>query len=229
MCITSTPVIDVQGGVIYVCAKSKVPGASFHRLHALSLATGADVVPPVEITAPNFVPLFHLQRPALLLSSGMVYVGFGSHGDENTYQGWLMGYDAATLTQKFAWSSTDPTSGNNQGAIWQSGGGPSADAAGNVYVETANGDFNVNSGGTNYSDSVVKLSAAGAPLDYFTPFNESALSLDDVDLGSTAVILLPDSEKVTQAYSTCHTLTTYRGTGVTSAVYLFDRVVSVSA
>ena len=191
--ITSTPVIDIQHGIIYVCAKSKAPGTYFHRLHALSLATGADVVPPVEITAPNFVPLFHLQRPALLLSSGMVYVGFGSHGDENTYQGWLMGYDAATLTQKFAWSSTDPTSGNNQGAIWQSGGGPSADAAGNVYVETANGDFNVNSGGTNYSDSVVKLSTAGAPLDYFTPFNESALSLDDVDLGSTAVILLPDS------------------------------------
>jgi hypothetical protein len=191
--ITSTPVIDVQGGIIYVCAKSKVPGTYFHRLHALSLATGADFVPPVEITAPNFVPLFHLQRPALLLSGGTLYVGFGSHGDQNTYQGWLMGYDAATLTQKFAWSSTDPTSGNNQGAIWQSGGGPSADAAGNVYVETANGDFNVNSGGTNYSDSVVKLSAAGVPLDYFTPFNESALSMDDVDLGSSAVILLPDS------------------------------------
>jgi len=191
--ITSTPVIDLQSGIIYVCAESKVPGTYFHRLHALSLATGADVITPVEISASHFVSLFHLQRPALLLSGGTLYVAFGSHGDHNSYQGWLMGYDAATLTQKFAWSSTDPTSGNNQGAIWQSGGGPSADAAGNVYVETANGDFNVNSGGTNYSDSVVKLSAAGAPLDYFTPFNESALSMDDVDLGSSAVILLPDS------------------------------------
>jgi len=191
--ITSTPVIDLQSGIIYVCAESKVPGTYFHRLHALSLATGADVITPVEISASHFVSLFHLQRPALLLSGGTLYVAFGSHGDHNSYQGWLMGYDAATLTQKFAWSSTDPTSGNNQGAIWQSGGGPSADATGNVYVETANGDFNVNSGGTNYSDSVVKLSAAGAPLDYFTPFNESALSMDDVDLGSSAVILLPDS------------------------------------
>ena len=54
-------------------------------------------------------------------------VAFGSHGDHNVYQGWLMGYDAATLTQKFVWSSTYPTSGNNQGAIWQSGGGPSGD------------------------------------------------------------------------------------------------------
>ena len=129
----------------------------------------------MEITAPNFVSLFHLQRPALLLNNGTVYVAFGSHGDLNSYQGWLMGYDAATLTQKFAWSSTDPT-GNNQGAIWQSGGGPAADSSGNVYVETANGEFDADSGGINYSDSVVKLSATGSVLDYFTPFDESVLN-----------------------------------------------------
>ncbi len=136
--ITSTPVIDVNAGIIYVCAKSKNPSAVyFHRLHALSLASGAEPVTAAEITAPNFVPLNHLQRPALLLSNGTVYVGFGSHGDHNTYQGWMMGYDATTLAQKFVWSSTDPTSGNNQGAIWQGGGGPAADSAGNVYLETA--------------------------------------------------------------------------------------------
>jgi hypothetical protein len=152
-----------------------------------------DAITPVEITAPNFVPLTHLQRPALLLSSDTVYVAFGSHGDHNTYQGWLMGYDAATLNQQFVWSSTDPTSGNNQGAIWQSGGGPSADSSGNIFLETANGAFDADSGGINYSDSVVKLSAAGSVLDYFTPFNESVLNSGDVDLGSSAVILLPDS------------------------------------
>lgn len=191
--ITSTPVIDVQSGIIYVCGSSKSASGYPHRLHALKLASGADAINAVEITAANFVPLNHLQRPALLLNSGTVYVAFGSHGDHNTYQGWVMGYDAATLTQKFAWSSTDPTSGNNQGAIWQSGAGPAADADGNVYVETANGEFDAGSGGTNYSDSVVKLSATGTVLDYFTPFNESALNTADVDLGSSGVILLPDS------------------------------------
>ena len=97
-----------------------------------------------------------------------MYVAFGSHGDHGTYQGWLMGYDPATLAQKFVWSSTDPTSGNNQGAIWQSGGGPAADSSGNIYLETANGDFNVDSGGVNYSDSVVGLTAGGSVIDYFT-------------------------------------------------------------
>jgi hypothetical protein len=191
--ITSTPVIDVPSGIIYVCAKSKSASGYAHRLHALQLASGTDAITPAEITAPNFVPLFHMQRPALLLSSGTVYVAFGSHGDQNTYQGWLMGYDAATLTQKFAWSSTD-ASGNNQGAIWQSGGGPAADSSGNVYVETGNGEFDADSGGINYSDSVVKLSPTGSVLDYFTPFNESVLNVGDVDLGSSAVVLLPDSQ-----------------------------------
>ncbi len=190
---TSTPVIDLQSGIIYVCAKSKGATGYFHRLHALLLTSGADAIPPVEIAAPNFVPLFHLQRPALLLSGGTVYLAFGSHGDENTYQGWLMGYDATTLTQKFVWSSTDATAGNNQGAIWQSGAGPAADSAGNIYLETANGEFDAASGGINYSDSVVKLNANGTVLDYFTPSDESALNVHDVDLGSAGPILLPDS------------------------------------
>ena len=95
-----------------------------------------------------------------------------------------MGYDAATLTQKFVWSSTDPTSGNNQGAIWQSGAGPAADSAGNIYVETANGEFDADSGGINYSDSVVKLSANGRRTRLFHSVNESALNASDVDLGS---------------------------------------------
>ncbi|MGH9503940.1 MAG: pyrrolo-quinoline quinone [Terriglobales bacterium] len=191
--ITSTPVIDIQSGIIYVCAKSKSTSGYFHRLHALTLASGANAISPVEITATNFLPLPHLQRPALLLNGNTVYVAFGSHGDHNTYQGWLMGYDPATLSQKFVWSTTDPTSGNNKGAIWQSGGGPAADDSGNVYLETANGEFDADSGGNNYSDSVVKLNANGSVLDYFTPSNESALSLADVDLGSSGLILLPDS------------------------------------
>jgi hypothetical protein len=191
--ITSTPVIDVDAGLIYVCAKSKDVNVYFHRLHALSLASGAEAVGPVLITASHFVPLTHLQRPALMLNNGTVYVAFGSHGDNNTYQGWLIGYNATTLTQEFVWSTTDPTSGNNKGAIWQAGGGPAADSAGNVYLETANGTFDADVGGINFSDSAMKLSSTAAVLDYFTPSNQSLLALDDVDLGSSGPIILPDS------------------------------------
>ena len=66
-----------------------------------------------------------------------------------------MGYDATALTQKFVWSSTDATSGNNEGAIWMAGNGPSADVVGDVYLETANGAFNADVGGNNDANSAV--------------------------------------------------------------------------
>jgi hypothetical protein len=145
---------------------------------------------PVVLSAPNFVPLFHLQRPALLLNNGTLYIGFGSHGDNNTWQGWLMACSASTLAQNWVWHSTDPTNGNNEGAIWGSGNGPALDASGNIYVETGNGVFD---GTNNFSDSVVKLSPTGALLDYFTPFDQGVMQSNDIDLGSSGPIILPDA------------------------------------
>jgi chitodextrinase len=199
--ITSTPVIDSSTNTIFVVAKTKETVGSgcssgspcyVHRLHALDMTNNGveKFGGPVVLSAPNFVPLFHLQRPALLLSNSTLYIGFGSHGDNNTWQGWLMAYtyNSSTLTQNWVWHSTDPTSGNNEGAIWGSGNGPALDASGNIYVETGNGVFD---GTSNFSDSVVKLSPAGALLDYFTPFDQDVMQSNDIDLGSSGPIILP--------------------------------------
>jgi chitodextrinase len=224
--ITSTPVIDTTANpmTIYVCAKSKDSvGGYHHRLHALNLITGAEkAASPVEITATNFNSLFHMQRPALLFNNGTLYIAFGSHGDNNVYQGWLMGYDPATLAQKFVFFTSDPTNSGpagsgNQGAIWQSGGGPAADSSGNVYVETANGTFDADSGGINYGDSALKLSATGSVLDYFTPSNQATLSNNDVDLGSAGPIVLPDTLRTV---APLHLLLV---TGKPGILYLLDR------
>jgi IPT/TIG domain len=222
--ITSTPVIDPSTNTIYVVPKTKEtvgPGCStnnpcyVHRLHALDITTGAEKLGgPVVLTAPNFVSLYHLQRPALLLSNGTVYIGFGSHGDNNTYQGWLMAYNAATLTQQWVWHSTDPTSGNNEGAIWGSGNGPAADANGNIYVETANGVFD---GANNFSDSTVKLSPTGTILDYFTPFDQDVMQQNDIDLGSSGPMILPD---VVGSSTHPHLMI---ATGKVGVVYLLDQ------
>ena len=197
--ITSTPVIDSSTNTIFVVAKTKETVGSgcssgspcyVHRLHALDLSTGAEKFGgPVMLSAPNFVPLFHLQRPALLLNNSTLYIGFGSHGDNNTWEGWLMAYtyNSSTITQSWVWHSTDPT---NEGALWGSGNGPALDANGNIYVETGNGVFD---GTSNFSDSVVKLSPAGALLDYFTPFDQDVMQGNDIDLGSSGPIILPNS------------------------------------
>jgi hypothetical protein len=198
--ITGTPVIDPVTNTLYVVANTKETvgtGCSqaspcyFYKLHALDLTTGAEKFGgPVPVAAPNFNPLAHLQRPALLLNNGIVYIAFGSHADLNTYQGWVMGYNASTLAQNFAWPSTVPTGGNNQGAIWGSGNPPVADAGGNIYVVTGNGQWD---GTQNYSDSVIKLSSAGSVLDYFTPFDQSTFNINDIDLGSSGAMILPDA------------------------------------
>jgi chitodextrinase len=222
--ITSTPVIDLATNTIYVCAKSKESSSTYHlRLHALDLVTGIKKTgSPAEITLAGFTTLIEAQRPALLLSGSNVYLGFGSHGDLNTYHGYLLGYDKASLTQNFVWAATDTSVGSSKGAIWQSGAGPAADASGDIWVEVANGDFDTGTPKINLGDSVVRLNpAAVAPaspvVDFFTPMDQLTLAANDIDLGSGGVTILPDS-----LGSTNHPHLAL-ATGKTNLLYLLDQ------
>lgn len=141
MGIVGTPVIDKARGVLYVVALTKTgpvteAGTGFtQKLHALDVATGADLPQsPVTISANGFNALMENQRPALMLASGMVYIGYASHCDKEPYHGFLMAYDAKTLAQVSVFN-TSPT--GSEASIWQSGQGPAADEAGNVYVVPA--------------------------------------------------------------------------------------------
>ena len=200
--ITSTPVIDSSTGTLYVVATTKeVSGGTtsyVYRLHALSISTGQEKFGgPVVLQATasstagtvTFVPIRHLQRPGLLLVNGVVYIGFGSHGDKDTWYGWLLGYNASTLKQVLAFNAS-PNAGES--GIWQSGAGPAADGSGNIYFNTGNGAFDANTGGVDYGDSIVKLNSSGTVLDYFAPYNQDQLDVLDLDVGSSGVVLLPD-------------------------------------
>jgi hypothetical protein len=208
--ITSTPVIDAVSGTIYVEAKTKEVTNSVatfvHRLHALDLATGQEKFGGPMVIQTNvpgtgdgndglgnvpFDPLRHMDRPGLLLSKGVVYLTYASHCDNGPYHGWVMGYGAQTLVISNVFNVT-PNGG--LGGIWQSGCGPASDTNGNIYFITGNGTFD---GSTNndYGDTFLKLSTTNGlqVADYFTPFNQQALSDADADLGSGGAVLLPDS------------------------------------
>jgi hypothetical protein len=204
--ITSTPVIDPNSGILYVTAATNENGALVHRIHALDVITGTDKIPPVLIQGAvpgngdgsinglvTFDSTKHLQRPALLLSQNALYIAFGSNCDIPPYHGWVFAYDAQNLNQLGLFNAT-PNGGD--GAIWQSGGGPSADANGNIFVMTGNGTFNgppPSPGNNDFGDSFVKLTGATLQVaDFFTPFNQAILSSQDDDLGSGAPLLLPD-------------------------------------
>jgi hypothetical protein len=205
--ITSTPVIDAAAGTIYVLARTSEHGAYFQKLHALDVTTGAERPgSPVTIqaSAPHktlglvsnpvaFDPVRENPRAALLLSNGTVYLSWASSCDVGPYHGWVIAYDARTLTQVGVFN-TSPDS--EESGIWAGDAGPAADSTGNVFVATGNGPFDAASkGGRDYGDSVLKLALTSSGLtvaDYFTPFNQDKLNAADNDLGSGGPVLLPD-------------------------------------
>ncbi len=199
--ITGTPVIDLTRGTLYAVATSKAAGPAYwYRLHALDLATGSERAGSPAVTAATvsgvvFDPRYHMQRPGLLLANNTVYIAFGSHGDIPPYSGWLLGYDATTLIQNAALNFAPHGS---RSAVWMVGAGPAADAAGNVYLATANGTFDASSAtapNDDYGDSMLRLAPGGGlhVSDYFTPSNQASLEGADLDFGTSGVVLLPDA------------------------------------
>ena len=230
--ITSTPVIDPSTDSIYLVAKTQeVSGSTtnfVYRLHALNLATGAEQSnSPVIIQgqvpgsgSPNsggslvFSPYYSLQRPGLVLVNNVVYIAFGAWGDNNTWHGWVFGYDESSLAQTAVFSVT-PNGSEGEGGIWMHGSGLGADSSGNLFFSTGNGGFD---GISNYGDSYLKLATPGLNVaDYFTPFNQSTLDAGDLDVASGGVMLLPDSAGTVQ-YP--HILI---GCGKNGAIYVVDR------
>ncbi len=210
--ITSTPVIDLKTGTLYVLARTMIRHAMagneyFQHLHALAITTGVEKFGgPKLITASApgkgddsnkeqqiaFNPLRENPRAALLLANGNLFLTWASSCDRGPYHGWVMAYDPETLAQKAVLNDTPD---GNEGGIWESDTGPAADADGSVFVPTGNGTFNVSTGGKDYGDSVLKLGLKGsslAILDYFTPRDQEHMADTDMDLGSAGPVLLPD-------------------------------------
>jgi hypothetical protein len=200
--ITGTPVIDPTSNTLYVVAKTKdTSNSTWHFfLHALDLLSGDEkFAGPVEITVPSsspvqFVQLNQLQRPALLLVNGAVYVMFGSAGDFNIWHGWVMAYDASTL-QQLAYFVTTPSntvfdsSGETGGGGIFAAGGPVADSNNNIYLMTGNGPFDNTA---NFGVSALKLSTPGLTLqDHFTPANALYDGSHNVDLGAGGPLMIP--------------------------------------
>jgi len=209
--ITSTPVIDIKSGTLYVLARTEMRRTFgdddfLQHLHALAITTGVEKFGgPKVITASlpgrgrgskngriEFDPLFENPRASLLLTNNTLYLTWASSCDVGPYHGWIMAYDPATLAQKAALNVT-PDGG--EGGIWASDTGPASDKEGNVYVPTGNGTFDAATGGRDYGDSELKLALQGSAIivrDYFTPSNQKYLNESDGDLGSSGPTLLPD-------------------------------------
>lgn len=198
--ILSTPAIDARNGVMYVVSDTLHNNLPVFQLHALNIRTGQEMLNgPVTVSGQVagtgaassngvivFDPMWHIQRPGLLLVNGKVMFTFGSHGDDGPYHGWLFTYDASDLSKSPAILNTTPNGAG--GSIWQAGRGLAADTSGSVYAITGNGDYD---GVANFSDSFLKLTGTiPAITDWFTPSDWQFLTDNDYDL-SAGPMLIP--------------------------------------
>ena len=193
--VTSTPVIDVSTGTMYVVSLTLESNARIFRLHALDVTTGAEkfggskiVTAQVSGTGRDSVNgIIKLesncyQRTGLAISGNNVYFGFG-----HCAHGWLLAYDKSTLAQTAVFNSTPNGAG---GMFWNSGGAPAVDASGNLYTISA---VDAGDPASGYNDSFLKFSSALKVQDFFMPSNEALLRQNDADLGSGDVVIVPNN------------------------------------
>jgi hypothetical protein len=199
--IVSTPVISLEHNALYAVTFTKVGNVYAHHLHALDLTTGADKFGgPVRLEASipgtgdgsvkgsvPFVSHLQLQRASLLLSNDVIYIAFASYGDADPYHGWVFAYHATTLQQMAVYNTT-PNGG--EGGIWMAGQGPAADNK-YIYLMVGNGTFEADASAL--GNAIVKFSPDLKVADWFAPFNSQILSDADADLGSSGVLLIPDT------------------------------------
>jgi outer membrane protein assembly factor BamB len=236
--ITGTPVIDTERDIAYFVSNryvSSSPGPVAWYMHAIELGSGEEVanfpvkiegeaqnIPGVKFNAPR-----QLQRPALLMMNGVVYAGFGSHCDNQPYEGWIAGVSTSGELQSM-WATA-----SNGGSIWQAGGGLVSDGPGQILFSTGNGneqpkeDPPPGPGGAStpssgLGQSVVRVEARSGGIlkstDFFSPFENLTEDEGDLDLGSSAPIALPS-----QYFGTPGTPHLLVQSGKTGYVYLLNR------
>jgi outer membrane protein assembly factor BamB len=213
--VLSTPVIDLVAKMLFVVSRTKGDPIDEFWLLALDIVSGK-ILRKTQIESPGFSAAFQNQRPALLLDHDMVYIGFGQWGGEgdHEYHGWVLRYDAHTLTLKGSFNSTPGFScvigadrrccdkppcklpGGGAG-IWQGGGGLAADGDGNIYLMTGNGKYDP--GKSEFGDSFIKLGTRGdnwGLIQHFAPAEAQHLYLCDLDLSAGGPLLIPESDRL---------------------------------
>ena len=189
----STPVVDLDAGLIYAVHWIAPNNNRAFQVEALGLADGQRKKTPLTIQASvvnkagttiSFDQV-QTQRAALLLTPlpvpgkptppgrKMLYAAFtGSDGPPPStatqqHHGWVVAFDVGAWQQAGFWTPTPSSFG---GGIWQASQGPAADEHGNVYLMTGNGGYLVTGGqtkdfigDTDFAESFVKLSPGDGP------------------------------------------------------------------
>lgn len=185
------------------------------KVHKYQVGDGTEITgngwPQVATLKPS------VEKGASALSSAITpngrklyVVSDGYIGDAGDYQGHITTIDldsgaqnvfnvnCSDLTVHFVLNGVAGSTGcaQKQSGVWGRPGAIYSAVTNRVYIASGNGVFDASSGGRNFGDSVLALSADGIganglPLDSYTPTNHASLNSSDLDLGSASPVLLP--------------------------------------
>ena len=162
-----------------------------HVLFGVDLLTG-QIRSHRPVDAPGTDPATHLQRGALLVSDGVVYIPYGGNfGDCGAYLGRIVG---APITPGPLLTFAVPTT--REAGIWAPPGAVGL-PGGDLLVTTGNGE--AVGGEWDRSDSILRLSPTLQLRDGFAPAGWAQENSVDADLGSTGPVLLPGARRVLAA------------------------------
>jgi hypothetical protein len=188
--IISTPVIDATSGTIYVAGSlGTSSGISENIVTALSITDGSPKSGwPVHVsTMLSFDPKLHIQRSALSLVGGVLYVGYGGFvGDCGNYRGRVVAIKASDPTQVVGWA----TGGHGEG-IWDAGGF----ASNGTDIFAVTGNFTSGTPARTDSEEVVRLTGMATVTksdtkNFWYPSTFASMDSNDADLGANSPVYL---------------------------------------
>ncbi len=203
---TSSPAIDPSGQYVYSYGLDG-------KAHKYNVSNGSETTtggwPEIATLKPDVekgsaalaIATAHDGIPRLYVANG------GYPGDAGDYQGHITTINLNTGAQAvFNAACSDqavhfvengtPDCPTVQNAVWARPGVVYNPTTDRIYFATGNGHYNANTGGHDWSESVIALnpdgtSNSGTPLDSYTPTNFQNLDNSDADLGSTSPVMLP--------------------------------------
>ena len=202
---TSSPVLDPSRQFVYSYALDG-------RVHKYALMTGAEIadsVWPVLVTRKPDVEKGSAALSIATTTGGTSYLyatvaGYPDPGDAGDYQGHVVAIrlsDGRSNTFNALCSHKSHVLGYGEctslrAGVWGRPGAIYNEADNSVYIVTSNGSFTANTGGSDWGDSIIRLrpdlhQVKGKPVDSYTPAEYQTLDDQDLDLGSSALALLP--------------------------------------
>jgi PQQ-like domain len=200
---TSSPAVDPNRQYVYSYGLEG-------KVHKFQVGDGTEVITggwPQLTTNKPFVEKAS-SALAIATSAGTSYLyatNSGFYGDAGDYQGHVTVINLATGAQNvfnmlcsdqtvhFVNTPSTPDCGSRGAGVWARPGVIYDASTDRIFMATGN---QFNAALNNWGESVVALNpngtgAGGKPLDSYTPTDQAALDLEDIDLGSTAPAILP--------------------------------------